>query len=90
MELQAYAMAAKVAHYTIMIFIRVLLYCMAYVAYKTIWLCRLRSDFETFLCNPYKLFLLRSGLSDYEHARSICIISVKYCGKVNVYDVPFL
>ena len=90
MELQSYAVSAKVAHHREPVLFGVALDSVSDVADKAIRLCRLHAQFKAFLCHTHKLFLLRRGFSDYEHAGGVGIVSVENRRHVDIDDVAFL
>ena len=89
-EFQSYAMTAKVCHDSIAILLTMLLDGMTDIAYETVRLCCLHTNFQTFLGNTHKLFLLGSCLTYDEHTRGICIITVKDSGEIHIYNITFL
>ena len=62
---------------------------MADIADKSVWFCRLCTDFKTFLGHPDQLFFLWGGLSDDEHSGCIGIITIEDGGKIDIDDVAF-
>ena len=81
------AMTCQVTHDTIAELLAVLLDSMAYVTHKTEGFGSLHANLQTFLGNPYQLFLLGRCLTYYKHTRGIGIIAIDNGRKVHVDDV---